>query len=159
MTDLMMPAFCQAPEQGAIIGRLLAGYGELEFEMGPCLGVTTRGDPEAGVRELFSERGEKDRIRKARKGMVPEYERIGLRKECETALGDMDWCRDVRDRTHIAIGITESRGAWLRKFGGGRKCPWPAYGWAEDAQYGPIRQTRGVLQICATISLVPRRHV
>ena len=98
MTDRMMPAFWKAPEQGALIGRLLAGYGELEFEMGRCLGVTTRGDPVAGVRELFSERGEKDRIHKARKGMVPEYERIGLRKECETALGDMEWCRNVRNQ-------------------------------------------------------------
>jgi hypothetical protein len=96
--DLIMPGFTRFPTEGAVLGRLLAGYGELEFEMGRCLGVAKHCDNEAGVRELFAKRGELDRIRRARAAMQPVFEAEGLGRECKAALDDMDWCRCLRNQ-------------------------------------------------------------
>src|SRR6266536_3381340 len=37
MTETVLPSFLRFREEGLIIGRILAGYGELEFEMCDCV--------------------------------------------------------------------------------------------------------------------------
>src|ERR1700719_950715 len=96
--ETVMPSFVEFGAEAAIIGRLLAGHGELEFEMGRCLGAATLGDFEAGVRSLFSSRGEAPRIKRARDEMVPPFKSGGLGAECVATLDDMDWCRELRNQ-------------------------------------------------------------
>ena len=54
----ILPAFLRYPDEAAILGRLVAGYGELEYELGECLAVTTV-DSDAARRDLFLVRGAK----------------------------------------------------------------------------------------------------
>jgi len=57
----IMPAFVRYPEEAAIIGRLLAGYGELEFDLCLCVGHA-RGDMDMAFKAMFRPRGETQRI-------------------------------------------------------------------------------------------------
>ena len=59
-----MPCFGpkQAPLEGIIIGRLLAGYGELELAMCECL-MTIERAIDSPIRTLFEKRGEEKRIK------------------------------------------------------------------------------------------------
>src|SRR5688500_6557574 len=54
-------AFQRYPKEAAIIGRLLAGYGDLEYELHLSLGAAL-GSDEAALRAMFRVRGEKQRI-------------------------------------------------------------------------------------------------
>jgi hypothetical protein len=51
MPETIMPAFDRFVEEGNIIGRLLAGYGELELEMCACVAAVTN-DLDAAIRKL-----------------------------------------------------------------------------------------------------------
>ena len=64
MTETIMPCFDRFPEEGNMIGRLLAGYGELELELCRCVAVIN-GDLDAAIRAILRERGEQKRIGKA----------------------------------------------------------------------------------------------
>jgi hypothetical protein len=52
-----MPIFESFQEEGQIVGRLLAGYGELEFRLFACLASTMETDEDA-ARIIFGLRGE-----------------------------------------------------------------------------------------------------
>ena len=52
----LMPAFLRYPNEAAILGRLLAGYGELEFIYAQCLAETI-GNQETALRTYFGIRG------------------------------------------------------------------------------------------------------
>lgn len=54
MPETIMPGFDRFPKQGMIIGRLLTGYGELEFELCRCVESVT-GDLDAAIRALFKD--------------------------------------------------------------------------------------------------------
>ena len=97
MADPILPAFWRYAKEGEIIGRLLAGYAELEFELGLCLGLVL-GDRDAGLRVMFRERGEERRIRKADKQMRPAYESAGLLEAYSAAIDDFGWCKRTRNR-------------------------------------------------------------
>ena len=60
----IMPGFDRFPKEGDLIGRLLAGYGELELEMCACLAATTD-DLGGAIKKLFGVRGERKRIQQA----------------------------------------------------------------------------------------------
>lgn len=97
MTDLMLPAFWDFPEESKIIGRLLAGYGELEFELGLCLGPVL-GDDALALKMLFRTRGEEQRIQIADSLMRAKYEGLKLKDPYCEAIADMSWCRKVRNQ-------------------------------------------------------------
>jgi hypothetical protein len=60
MAELIIPCFSehQAETEGKIIGRLLAGYGELELSMCACLAAVTN-NLDGAIKTLFRGRGEK----------------------------------------------------------------------------------------------------
>jgi hypothetical protein len=93
----ILPAFTQFPKEAAIIGRLLAGYGELEFNLCQCL-ATLSGDVATAVRVLFRVRGEAARIKIADALMRPKYEKAGLKDAYDETLIGMDWCRLLRNQ-------------------------------------------------------------
>ena len=39
MAETIIPTFAVFPQEGVIVGRLLAGYGELELELCACVAV------------------------------------------------------------------------------------------------------------------------
>jgi len=68
-----MPAFRKYHAEAAFIGRLLAGYGELEVDLCNCIAMGGVGTDRA-VKEMFRPRGEKRRIDTAEKMGKPEYQ-------------------------------------------------------------------------------------
>ncbi len=95
--DSILDAFQRHPAEAAIIGRMLAGYGELEFELHSCLGAALDCDEEA-MRAMFRVRGEKQRIEIADALMRKRYHAIGLGEQYCEAIGAMHWCRTCRNR-------------------------------------------------------------
>jgi hypothetical protein len=85
------------PHEAAALGRILAGYGELEFTVALCLGALI-GDDDNGLWNFFGMRGEKKRIRRA-KCFVKEQagDEIWVKHFLE-AIDDMDYCREVRNQ-------------------------------------------------------------
>lgn len=95
----LMPCFQsdQACSEGVILGRLLAGYGELELTMCACL-IAVEGTYDTPIRNIFGPRGAEKRIKNAGKFLLPEYSKAGLQVELVEALDDMEWCRQVRNQ-------------------------------------------------------------
>lgn len=59
---LNMPgAFAQFPEEGAIVGRLIVGYGQLEWDLCLLVGAALN-DWETAVKAMFRSRGESQRL-------------------------------------------------------------------------------------------------
>lgn len=92
----IMPAFVRCPKEAAVVGRLLAGYGELEFCLGLCLGEAV-GDLSTAIKVLFRSRGEEARIKTADALVRPVYQKIGLVTPWDTARRAMNWCRLTRN--------------------------------------------------------------
>jgi hypothetical protein len=61
MARTIMPIFDACQEEGKIIGRLLAGYGELEFAICGCL-AATMDDLNDAARIFYRVRGEEQRL-------------------------------------------------------------------------------------------------
>jgi len=99
----IMPAFYRFPKEAAIIGRLLAGYGELEFDLCNCLAAILDEAPSIvrttrAARTLFRIRGEEARIQIADSLMREKYEAAGLLAAYEETIVAMQWCRRVRNQ-------------------------------------------------------------
>jgi hypothetical protein len=73
----IMPAFEQYPKEGEIAGRLLAGYGELEFDLCQCLQYAMD-ERQTAIRVMFRTRGEEQRIQIADALMRQKYIAAGL---------------------------------------------------------------------------------
>jgi hypothetical protein len=92
-----MPAFDNFPEEGKIIGRLLAGYGELELMLCGCV-AEARGDFNSTFKAMFRPRGETYRIDIADALGRDLYEASNLGQHFSEAIGDTRFCRKVRNQ-------------------------------------------------------------
>ena len=93
----IMPCFDRFPKEGDIIGRLLAGYGELELEMCACVAATTD-DLNGAIKKLFGMRGEYRRIEAADAMMKRSYASVDLASKYSLTIANMHWCRTVRNQ-------------------------------------------------------------
>jgi hypothetical protein len=90
-------AFVQAAEEGAIIGRLLAGYGELEVALVDCVQEPT-GNFDEVLKALFRIRNLSPRINEgARRGRAA-YQPVGLLPDFNEAIAAMRHCLRVRNQ-------------------------------------------------------------
>jgi hypothetical protein len=109
MPRSILPAFKQWPKEASIIGFLLAGYGELEFELARCVAATMKNDYDAASRVLFRTRGEEQRINIADALIRGHYETIGLTDQYGEALGAIRWCKNVRNQYAHAHWIDDEK--------------------------------------------------
>lgn len=93
----IMPAFHRFPNEAAMIGRLLAGYGELEFDMCEVVGVVLR-DPTLAFRAVFRMRQESQRIDLMDSFLHKAVEKYGLSGPYGHALGAIRYCRTIRNQ-------------------------------------------------------------
>jgi hypothetical protein len=102
----MMPAFSDWPQHAAVIGRILAGYGELEFRLSKLVGYAMSAGVEysAGhrkaLRALFEQRGEAARLKHAHLLVAGEMRKVvssPRRNVYEDAKKAMDECREFRN--------------------------------------------------------------
>jgi hypothetical protein len=94
---MAMPAFRRFPNEAAVIGRLLAGYAELEIDLLHCVSVA-RDDFDAVLKAMFRARGETPRINVADALGRQLYQGLGLATEFETAVSAMRYCLRIRNQ-------------------------------------------------------------
>jgi hypothetical protein len=108
----LMPCFgpSQAHAEGIIIGKLLAGYGEIELEMCGCL-IAVEGIYDAPIRKIFTDRGAEKRIKIGKNVLQADFANANLVAELTEALEDMEWCRNIRNQyAHCAWYWTAQEG-------------------------------------------------
>ena len=108
----LMPCFQpnQAFTEGVVLGRILAGYGELELTMCDCL-IAIENIFDLPVRDIFGERGAEKRIKIAKKRLLAEYTKADLQTELVETLDDMEWCRLIRNQyAHCSWYWTQQEG-------------------------------------------------
>jgi hypothetical protein len=94
----IMPVFLKYPGEAAIIGRLLAGYGELEFCLAECVSDHVHNN-DAAFRLMFRTRlGETEKIRAADSLIRRPLAELGLATEYADAHGAIGWCVKVRNQ-------------------------------------------------------------
>ena len=93
----ILPLFADYPKEAEIIGRLLAGYGELELELTECLGAVL-GNFNTAIKVLFRTKGEETRIEVADAIMRGEFIGLSLGRPYSEAISDANWCRRIRNQ-------------------------------------------------------------
>jgi hypothetical protein len=93
----LMPCFNadQAQAEGVVVGRLLAGYGELELQLCGCR-VAVENILDLPIREFFGVRGAERRLDIAKQTLEADYAKASLTADLAQALSDLDWCRAIR---------------------------------------------------------------
>ena len=94
---LRTPGLDEFPEEAAVIGRLLTGYGELEYALCVLLGDTLN-DVEVAVKVMFRNGGEEGRIQIADALMRYKFEQTPIADAYKQTISDMQHCRKIRNQ-------------------------------------------------------------
>src|SRR5262245_38446112 len=78
---MLIPAFHRCPEAGAIVGRIMAGYGELELGLGLVVIAATGRPRDSVLREIFEVRHATPRLNQTRDMGLPHIRELGLEVE------------------------------------------------------------------------------
>lgn len=90
-------AFLRFKDEAAIIGRLLAGYSDLELALAHSV-QTVREDFDTVLKTMFRTRGETQRIEVADAFGRQHYRALDLSAQFETAIGAMKYCLKIRNQ-------------------------------------------------------------
>jgi hypothetical protein len=94
---MIMPAFHKYPQEALMIGRLLAGYGELEFLL--CLALAEAVDDlSTASRILFRSRSEEHRLSSADALLRPILNRYQLTDHWDRVRRAVYWCKTTRNQ-------------------------------------------------------------
>jgi hypothetical protein len=93
---LHFPAFDRYPTEANLIGRLLAIYGDMEFDLMNC--VASVHDLDLALKALFRPRGESARIDVADALARHAYVEAGFETEFSEAIGNFRFCLSVRNQ-------------------------------------------------------------
>ncbi|GAN82204.1 hypothetical protein [Acidocella aminolytica] len=94
---MLVQAFRVFPGEGAIVGRLLTGYTDIEYQLCFCAGMGG-GDVAKAITDIYSKRGEKRRVDIAKQLGGAGYCAAGLGAEFVEAIEDMMLCRTIRNQ-------------------------------------------------------------
>jgi hypothetical protein len=97
MIETISTAFDGFPYEAIIIGRMLTGYGEMEFDLAMCLSNTI-GDLDGAAKAMYRVRGEANRVKMADALMRQQFVAAGLEVPFGNMILDMDHCKAVRNR-------------------------------------------------------------
>lgn len=97
MARTITPAFSSFPNEGRIIGNLLAGYTDLEIGLMNCVQVV-RNDFDAVLKTMFRVRGETNRINIADALGRSYYAQHKLESEFGSAISVMRHCLRIRNQ-------------------------------------------------------------
>jgi hypothetical protein len=92
-----MAPFSKFAKEGDIIGRLLAGYSNIEIGLMNCVQVAT-GNFDGVLRQMFGVRGEAKRVKAAEKLGLPEYQRLKLTTDFEKVIRVVRYCLKIRNQ-------------------------------------------------------------
>jgi hypothetical protein len=120
MTGIIMPAFHRYKDEAAIIGRLLAGYGELEFLLCYCLSEV-EGDLSTACRIFFRNRGEEYRISTADAILRPHYEDHNLIETWDIVRRGLQQCKLIRNQYSHCHWLNDPNGLFFTNLEKGAK--------------------------------------
>ena len=92
-----MPVFDRFPQEAALVGKILAGYGEIEFELCSCV-AAAQDDLDMVFKAMFRPRGETQRIDIADALGRKRYRASGLEQIFSEAIGDTRYCLKIRNQ-------------------------------------------------------------
>lgn len=97
MVKHLNPSFDDFPAESHLIFVMLAGYGELEYELMVLVGHAL-GDLSTAVRTVYRLRSESQRLHVADALINPACASVGLSAEYSQTLGALRWCKNTRNR-------------------------------------------------------------
>jgi hypothetical protein len=92
----ILRAFQDFPAEAALIGRMLAGYADLEIDLMHCA-KAVRGDLDLALKTMFRGRGNAQRIDIADALGRQPYHELGLRAEFEAGIAAVRYCLKIRN--------------------------------------------------------------
>jgi len=98
MPGSILAPFKKFSNEGVTVGRLLAGYSNLEVGLMNCVQMALGGDLDTVLKKMFGKRGESRRIDSAEKLGRNEYQRLGLGGDFQKAVRDMRHCLKIRNQ-------------------------------------------------------------
>lgn len=93
----IMPAFDKFSKEGGIIGRLLAGYGELELGLCFCVAVA-RNDFDMVFKAMFRPRGAQQRIDIADAIGRKPFQKLNLETHFSDSVSSVRYCLKIRNQ-------------------------------------------------------------
>jgi hypothetical protein len=97
MIRSIMAPFSKFSKEGDTIGRLLAGYSNVELSLFHAVHVAT-GNFDVALKKMFGVRSESKRIKAAGRLGLPEYQRLNLAADFKKALHVMEHCLKIRNQ-------------------------------------------------------------
>jgi hypothetical protein len=94
---MFVQAFRVFPDEGAVLGRLLTGYTDIEYQLCLCAGMGG-GDVAKAITDIYSKRGEARRVKIAKNLGGEGYCTAGLGAEFFEAIEDMMLCLTIRNQ-------------------------------------------------------------
>lgn len=110
MPRTIMPVFTTFPVEGAIIGRLLAGYGDLEFDLCNCAAMAVN-DVDMVLKAMFRARGERQRISIADAIGRKPFRSFNLETQFSETVAGMHHCRKIRNQFSHCNWFDDNSGA------------------------------------------------
>lgn len=93
----ILRAFVDYPGEAALIGRMLAGYADLEIDLMNCA-KAVRGDLDLALKTMFRGRGNSQRIDLAVAIARRPYDELGLATEFDAAIAAIRYCLRIRNQ-------------------------------------------------------------
>src|SRR5258706_3217070 len=106
---MILPAFRKYPKEAEIIGRLLAGYADLEIDVMNCVQVV-RSDLDTVLKVMFRMRGESQRMAAADAMGRQYYEDLKLGTEFAMAMGSVAFCLKLRNQYAHCVWYDDNSG-------------------------------------------------
>lgn len=85
------------PDEMATIGRLVAGYGELEYGLARLLATVSK-DEASAMKLIFRTRGESGRLAMLDAATEHRMDALGLAPHYKELRDAVRWCRDIRNQ-------------------------------------------------------------
>jgi hypothetical protein len=98
MSRSILAPFRKFSIEGATVGRLLAGYSNIEVGLMHCVQMARGGDFDTVLKRMFRIRGEMRRINEAEKLGHTEYQRLKLAADFLKALRIVRYCLKIRNQ-------------------------------------------------------------
>src|SRR6266700_7980111 len=92
----ILRAFLMFPNEAALIGRMLAGYADLEIDLMHCA-KAVRADLDTTLKAMFRTRGNAQRIDVADALARQPYHGLGIGAQFEMAIGAVRYCLRIRN--------------------------------------------------------------
>jgi hypothetical protein len=97
MRQTILPSFTKFPDEGAIIGRLVTGYAEIEISLLHCIS-TVRDDLDTALKIMFRDYGETRRLNVADSFGRQYFNAYQLGTEFAMAMGAARHCLKIRNQ-------------------------------------------------------------